>query len=178
MTDEQKRIVIPVLTAVVLLAAFFYLARSSMMTLSGSKRELSELRRKEKAITQLGELEAKEKTLLQTFRRANEKDDVIKEVADWARSEGIEINEIEPSETSIPRTNFVKLMFTMKGSGSYLPIMRFLKNLEAAPYFVLASSLELEGYEPRRGRFSSERSETGSDSNMFKVTINAFLVES
>lgn len=174
-TNEQKRVIIPVVAAIGLIAALTYLFHFSMATLNRLERELSEAQRKEKAIGKLQELKMKEKALLQTFRKVSERDDIIKEVAGWARKEGVVIDAIEPTEASIPNTNFVSLTVVLKGKGDYLSLMRFLKTVESAPYFILSSGLELTGYDPKRGRFSSGKSAEELRDSSFKATINVFL---
>lgn len=177
-TEKQKKILIPLLAATVLITALGYLIYYTNNELQLIRRQISDAKRKEKAITELGQLKAKEETLLKAFPRAQDKNDIIKEITGWARKEGLEVTDIEPTESSVASTDFKQLSFVLTGHGSYLPIMRFLKRVEASSYFVLTSGLTLQGFD-----LSRQKSRVGSKVSQdvkegpFKITINLFLLE-
>ena len=181
LTDQQKKILVPAIWAVILLAGLSYFIFRSMNVLQGLERSLSQVSRKEKAIAKLEALELKEKEMLKAFPAVSEKNDVIKEIAGWGRKEGLEVNKIEPKEDMLPGTNFRQLTFTMNGSGGYLSIMRFLKRIEKSSYFILVSGLQVSGYDLQRGRLMT----TGPGAKAaalthknFKVTVNVVLLAS
>ena len=143
---------------------------------------LAELKRKEKAIGKMQELEIKEKELLKIFPNIQKKNDIIEEIAGWARKENLEVSEIAPKETTLTGTNFRQLELTLNGKGSYLPLMRFLNRVESSSYFILASGLQLGGYELKGGR-SRYMGARGATSGVdpygkgFKVTVHVFLLQ-
>ena len=179
LTDRQKKILIPAVSAVILLAGLSYLIFYCLSVFRGLESSLSQAVRKEKAIIKLQALELKEKEMLKAFPSVAAKNDVIKEVAGWGRKEGLEVNKIEPKEDMLPGTNFRQLTLTMNGSGDYISVMRFLKRIEKSSYFILVSGLQLSGYDLQRSRTSMSGTKSAglTDAN-FQVTINVFLLPS
>ena len=178
LTDRQKKILFPSLTAVILLAAMFQLIVTCFNSLHKIERELSEASRKEKAILKLQSFQKKEQEVLKAFPTIQEKNDIIKEIAGWARKEGLEVASIEPKEEELPGTNFRQLTFTMNGSGDYLSTMRFLKRVESSAYFIMTSGLQLKGYDLQRGRTRfGDSKNTALQEKGFQVTVNVFLLQ-
>ncbi len=176
LTGEQKKVLFPVMAAILLLVGLFYIGSESFQSLSRLERSVSEANRKEKAIVKLQDLLVKEGGLLKAFPTVKEKNDVIKEITGWARREGLEVIKIDPKEETLAGTNFMALALTIDGNGDYLQIMRFLKRVEKSTFFVLASSLQLSGYDLQRSRarFDTGQKQSAAEKG-FQVTINSFL---
>ena len=177
--DRQKKFLLPLTTGMILLAVLFYLIYNCLTVLKRTERTLAEVKRKERAIDKMQTLKAKEEDLLKAFPSVQKKNDIIEEIAGWARKEGLEVNEIEPKELTVTGTNFRQLSLTLNGRGTYLPITRFLKRIESSPYFILASGLQLGGYELRtsRSRYSMMNRDVDYTSKGFKVTVNVFMLQ-
>src|SRR3990167_1714505 len=90
LTDQQRKVLFPSLAAVILLAALFQLVVYCLSSLQKIEREFSEASRKEKAILKLQSFQKKEQEVLKAFPVIQEKNDIIKEIAGWARKEGLE----------------------------------------------------------------------------------------
>ena len=175
--DQQKKVLIPIITAALFLVLLFSIANRSFTEIRNIQSRLSEATRKEKVIVKLQELKVTEDELLKAFPRIEAKNDIIREIAGWGRMQGLEVSEIDPKESEILNTHFRQLVFTITGKGGFLPMMRFLRKIETSSYFVLASGLQLSGYELQRSsaRFSGQSNELINKA--FKVTINVFLLE-
>ncbi len=176
--EEQKKVLFPAIAGIILVAGLFYIAERSFSEVNSLKRQLSETLRTEKAILRLQELGIKEQDLLKSFPKLEQKNDLIKEIANWARKEGLEVSEIDPKEELLSGTNFTRLSLAMGGTGDYLSLVRFLKRIDSSEYFILASSLKLAGYD-LKARFSRAQKTPNAQQTFiqpFKVTINVFLI--
>lgn len=181
-TDDQKRVVIPTVVGFILLSCLGYIIYYTTNQLKQAGLQVSEASRKKQAIERLQTLKAREQELLTAFPRIQKKNDIIEEIAGWARKEGLDVTEIEPKEVALSGTNFRQLTLTLSGKGSYIPITRFLKRIESSTYFLLASGLQLAGYEfQRAGSRFSRRYGPQKDENelnrTFKIVINVFFLE-
>ncbi len=177
---KQKELIAPILMGLILFGSLGYLIHYCSGALKKNEMSLSDLKRKAKAISRMQDLTVREKDLLKVFPNIQKKNDIIEEIAGWARKEGLEVAEITPKETSLSGTNFKQLVLTLNGTGTYLSLMRFLKRIEASPYFVLASSLQLNGYELKGWSRYRSRSPRQADTKMdrgFKVNVDVFLLQ-
>ena len=177
---NKKQIIVPVLMALILLGSLSYLIYRCVNTLRITQANLAEESRKEKAIGSMQELQNKEGELLKVFPNIQKKNDIIEEVAGWARKEGLDVTQIEPKESTLAKTNFRQLILTLSGKGGYLPITRFLKRVESSPYFVLTSGLQLNGFDLRSSvsqRYRAKGQEEAPVGKDFKVTVYVFLLQ-
>lgn len=179
---KQKQILMPIIIGLLLAAGVGYFMYYCFGILKTTRAVLAEADRRASAINKMQELKLKEEELLKVFPRIQKRSDIIEEVVGWARKEGLEITEIEPKETNLSGTNFKQLELTLNGKGTYIPITRFLKRVEAAPYFVLASGVELQGHDLRgsgmRSRYARRSTfDTDDSTKQFKVTVHVFLLQ-
>ena len=180
LTDQQKKVVFPLLAAVLLLSVFGYVVSYCFQELKRAERAIREENRRANAMEELKTLVKTEKELLNAFPKASAKNDVIKDIAGWARKEGLEVVSIDPKEETFSGANLRQLALTLNGKGGYLKMMQFIKMVETAPYFLTVSKLTLSGFDPQRTtRCTLGASDAGafSGSDEFQVTVNAYLVE-
>ncbi len=176
LTEAQKKVLFPAIASIALLAAFSYVVSHSMAELNLLRRNISEANRKTKAIEQLSELSKKEKDILKAFPLAKDKNNVIREVANWAREQGIDVAAIDPKEEALLGTNFVKMTLTLDAKGNYLQVLQFLKKIESAPYFLIPSVIKLNGFELERRRFSAGRGDDDIIDKKIQLDISVFMV--
>ena len=177
LTEAQKKILFPAIAALILLVVLFYVISHAFVQLNSIKRAIQDTKRKASALTQLQGLVAKEKEVLKAFRNVSDKNNVIQEVAGWARKEGIEVAGIEPREESIAETNFKKLTLAINGKGGYLQVMKFLHRIEKADFFLIPSGVRLGGFELEgRGRYSG-LSDADTGRRDLKLEVSIFLLE-
>lgn len=175
LTESQKKVLFPAVASIVLLTVFSYVVSHSMAELNLLRRKISEADRKATAIGQLAGLSEKEKDILKAFPMAKDKNDIIREIAGWAREQGIEVSAIDPKEEILEGTNFVKLTLTLDAKGGYHQVLQFLKKVESAPYFLLPTVIKLNGFELERRRFSVSQGGDVIDKKA-QLDISVFMV--
>jgi len=175
LTESQKKVLFPAIASFVLLAAFSYVVSHSMAELNLLRRGISEANRKAAAIEQLTSLSEKEKDILKAFPMVKDKNNVIREVAGWAREQGIEVAAIDPKEEVLEGTNFVKLTLALDAKGGYQQVLQFIKKIETAPYFLLPTVIKLNGFDLEKRRYSSYQSDDVIDKKV-QLDISVFMV--
>ncbi|PIQ85476.1 MAG: hypothetical protein COV74_08275 [Candidatus Omnitrophica bacterium CG11_big_fil_rev_8_21_14_0_20_45_26] len=180
LTEQQKKVVVPVLAGAVLLGALGFIVYQTQAELISVKRDVSLVRQKIKLVQTLQVKQKEEKDVLKSFPPAEKRNDVIKDIANMARLEGLQVDEIDPKESELPGTNFINLALGIRGAGNYLSMARFIKRLEAGDNFILISSLNLNGFD-LKSRTGSRRSKSSDslldDHRDFDIIINVFLVK-
>jgi len=178
LTEQRKKMIPPLVIALILLGAFIYIMTVTQAELRAKKYELSQIHQKIGVLKDLEGYRTQEAALLEAFPALSNKDDVIKEIVNGARVAGIQVDEIDPQEEVIAGTNFIKMGLNIKGFGTYLSAFRFLRKLENSQNFFIPSKLLLKGTD--LGARRSRRGQSGDLLDKLQpidVTINAFLIQ-
>lgn len=176
LTEAQKKVLFPALASIVLLAALSYIVSHSMAELNLLRRNIAEANRKVKAVEQLSGLSKKEKDILKAFPLVKDKNNIIREVASWAREQGIDVAAIDPKEEVLSGSNFIKLTLALDARGTYIQALQFFRKLEVAPYFLLPTTVKLNGFDlERRRSFMFRGNEELVDKKM-QIDITVFMV--